>query len=123
MDIVQHLFSDHSLLCVCICGSCWIPQDGATPLFVSAQEGHKEVVEVLLQNGAEVNASRKVICDEWRDMIERNAYQGARNEMQNVRMALALAVANSIEPMVHRQRLMRFSLHDSARSCMGDRMQ
>ena len=91
MDIVQHLFSDHSLLCVCICGSCWIPQDGATPLFVSAQEGHKEVVEVLLQNGADVNAAKKVICDEWRNMIERNAYQGARNKMQSAGMALAMA--------------------------------
>ena len=121
MDVVQHLFSDHLLLCFCICWSCWIPQDGATPLHISAQEGYKEVVEVLLQNGAEVNGAIKVICDEWRDIIQRNTYQGSRNEMKNVRMALAMA--NSIEPMVHRQSLMRFSLHDSARPCMGDRMQ
>ena len=64
MDIIQHLFSHHPLLCVCICLSFFIPQTRATPLFASAQEGHKEVVEVLLQNGAEVNSHHEVICDE-----------------------------------------------------------
>ena len=63
IDIVQHFFPNHPLLRVCICWSCWIPQDGATPLFVSAYNGDKEVVEVLLHNGAAVNAARKVICD------------------------------------------------------------
>ena len=56
------------------------------------------MVEVLLQNGAEVDAPEKVICDEWRDIMEGNAYQGARNEMQSV--GIALAMADHIEPMV-----------------------
>ena len=34
----QYLFPDHPLLCVCICWSCWIPQNGATPLHMSAVE-------------------------------------------------------------------------------------
>ena len=54
----------HSQGCVCICWQCWIPQDGATPLYVSAQEGCKDVVEILLQNGAEVNSAWEVICNE-----------------------------------------------------------
>ena len=57
------------------------------------------MVEVLLQNGAEVNAAKKVICDEWRGMIERNPFQGGRNEGQVVGMALAMA--DCIEPIVH----------------------
>ena len=61
-----------------------IPQDGDTPLYVSAQEGLKEVVEILLQNGAEVNATCEVIYDEWTDVIHRNACQVGRNEVQSV---------------------------------------
>ena len=75
MYIIQHWFADHPLLCVCICWPCWTPQDGVTSLHVSAQEGCNEVVEILLQNGAEVNAADKVICDEWTDVIQRNAWQ------------------------------------------------
>ena len=29
------------------------PQDGATPLSVASQEGHEEVVRVLLESGAQ----------------------------------------------------------------------
>ena len=68
-------------------------------MYISAAYGFKEVVEVLLQNGAEVNAAREVTCGEWRDMIQRSAYQGARNEMLIAGMALAMA--DRIEPMVH----------------------
>ena len=57
------------------------------------------MVEVLLENGAEVNAANEVICDEWRDRIQRNAYQGARNEMQSEGMPLAME--DRIQPMVH----------------------
>ena len=64
MYIVQHLFADHPFLC-CICSPWLIHRDGATPLFTSAYNGHKEVVDILLQNGAEVNATCEVICDEW----------------------------------------------------------
>ena len=31
-------------------------QDGAAPLFCSVQEGHWEVVDLLLENGADVNS-------------------------------------------------------------------
>ena len=49
------------------------------------------MVEVLLQNGAKVNAAKKVICHVWKHMLQRNARQGARNEMQSAGMALAMA--------------------------------
>ena len=42
------------------------------------------MVEILLQNGAEVNAVTKVIYDEWTDAIHRNACQVGRNEGQSV---------------------------------------
>ena len=67
-------------------------------MHVSAEYGRKEVVEVLLQNGAEVNAAREVTCGEWRDMIQRSAYQGAGNEM--LIEGMALSMADRIEPMV-----------------------
>ena len=84
MCAVQHLFGDPPLLCFCIWSPWLIPQDGTTPLFTSACNGHKEVVGILLQNGAEVNAACEVICDEWTDMIHRNACQVGRNEGQSV---------------------------------------
>ena len=49
------------------------------------------MVEILLQNGAEVNAANKVICDECSGMIEKNLCQGGRNEGQSVGMVLAMA--------------------------------
>ena len=36
-------------------------KDGATPLYVAAREGRKEVVRVLLEGGANVGVSRKVL--------------------------------------------------------------
>lgn len=69
IDSVLNLFPDHPLVCVCICTKCWAPQDGSTPLHISAQHGHKEVVEVLLGNGAQMNVARKVISDQWRGVI------------------------------------------------------
>ena len=47
----------------------WVPQNGITPLHVSEENGYKEVVEILLGNGAEVNAPTKVISDEYRELI------------------------------------------------------
>ncbi len=35
-------------------------QDGTTPLFMASQNGHPEVVELLLQNSATVDAQREV---------------------------------------------------------------
>ena len=36
-------------------------QEGATPLFMASQEGHKEVAQLLLQNGAQSDIQRKVV--------------------------------------------------------------
>lgn len=35
-------------------------QDGATPLFLAAQEGHVTVIRQLLASGAKVNQAREV---------------------------------------------------------------
>ena len=35
-------------------------QDGATPLYVAAQNGHTESITLLLQGGAAVDAKREV---------------------------------------------------------------
>ena len=38
-------------------------QDGFTPLIVASQEGHKDIVEVLLNHGAEMDLPQKVsVC-------------------------------------------------------------
>ena len=52
-----------------------------------------------MQNGAEVNAACEVSCGEWRDMIQRSAYEGARNEI--LIEGMAWAMVGRIEPMVH----------------------
>ena len=36
-------------------------QDGASPLFIASQEGHSEVVDVLVKNGADINQPRNVV--------------------------------------------------------------
>ena len=37
-----------------------VSQDGATPLFMASQEGHSDVVNVLLKNGADPNLADTV---------------------------------------------------------------
>jgi hypothetical protein len=40
--------------------SCAAPQDGATPLLLASQNGHLEVVEALLAEGADMDAKEEV---------------------------------------------------------------
>ena len=44
--------------------SCYIiiplAQDGSTPVNVASQEGHSDVVNILIRNGADVNLAWKV---------------------------------------------------------------
>ena len=35
-------------------------QDGASPVSVASQEGHKEVVQMLIEHGAHINSQDKV---------------------------------------------------------------
>ena len=62
-------------------GPCWVPQGGSTPLHISAKKGRKEVVEVLLRNGAEVNATDKVNVAEWRALTSVTVFQHIGKEM------------------------------------------
>ena len=43
-----------------LCGSRYLQDDGATPLYVASQEGHDAVVTELLASGAAVNQARTV---------------------------------------------------------------
>lgn len=42
-------------------------QQGATPLYMASQSGHKEIVQLLLDKGAYVNAQTKVYS--WLSLI------------------------------------------------------
>ena len=45
---------------LCMCFS--LTQDGSTPLYIASQNGHFDVVDVLIRNGADVNMASHV-CD------------------------------------------------------------
>ena len=44
-----------ALSCISLCHTFSYTQDGATPLYMACQNGHKQTVDVLLKNGANVN--------------------------------------------------------------------
>ena len=50
-------------------------------MHISAQEGHKDVVGMLLANGAQVDAARKVILDWWGGRLWRRMDEDIRKEM------------------------------------------
>ena len=54
--IMSHL----TFSCISLCHTFSYTQDGATPLYVACQNGHKQTVDVLLKNGANVNRTRTV---------------------------------------------------------------
>ena len=37
-------------------------QDGASPLYAASQEGHTDVVDILVKAGADVNQATTVVC-------------------------------------------------------------
>ena len=41
--------------CISLCHTFSYTQNGATPLYTACQNGHKQTVDVLLKNGANVN--------------------------------------------------------------------
>ena len=41
-----------------------LTQDGATPLYVASNNGHSDVVNILIRNGADVNLSWEVLCNQ-----------------------------------------------------------
>ena len=40
-------------------------QDGASPLAVASQDGHREIVQMLIDHGANVNSQQKVCIILW----------------------------------------------------------
>ena len=78
------------------------------------------MVEILLQNGAEVNATDKVNCDNWRDVNEENACQGGRNEGQECENGIGKWPNALIHcPWIRLMKFHGMSLHIHA---CGDRM-
>ena len=47
--------------------------DGATPLFITAQNGHNELLKFLLKKGAEVDIKRKVRTGKDPGFLERGS--------------------------------------------------
>ena len=58
--------------CISLCHTFSYTQNGATPLYVACQNGHKQTVDVLLKNGANVNLTRTVsLINPWCTWTER----------------------------------------------------
>ena len=58
VSVVAHPFVMVGILVAVPAGIDIPDRDGRTPLFVAAAAGHREVVELLLDNGAKPNMSR-----------------------------------------------------------------
>ena len=50
-------------------------------MYISAQNGHKDVVGTLLANGARVDVALEVILDGWGGRLWRRVGEGIRKEM------------------------------------------
>ena len=62
---VRHIFNKTmSLLYIHLYTHIIIPltQDGATPLYIASEKGHRDIVNILIRNGADINLARNV----WR---------------------------------------------------------
>ena len=52
-------------------------QDGASPLAAASQEGHQQIVQLLIEHGAHINSQDKVgaIIDDIRNKIVQEVYK------------------------------------------------
>ncbi|CAI8023892.1 Ankyrin-2, partial [Geodia barretti] len=90
--------------CISLCHTFSYTQNGATPLYVACQNGHKQTVDVLLKNGANVNLTTTVdplssplgIAAEkgHTEIVEKLISAGAVINYQNKNGATALFVAS-----------------------------
>ena len=48
-------------------------QDGVRPLYAASQEGHTEVVDVLVKAGADVNQATTKVCEEIAEVKKYNS--------------------------------------------------
>ena len=56
--MLTYNYTEQTDCCVCIYSHS--VQDGATPLFMASQEGHTDVVDILIQAKANVNQAKMV---------------------------------------------------------------
>ena len=68
-------------------------------MYIAARNGHREVAEILLGNGADVNAAMEVRAEEWRDLVSKNVCQDIRNRYGEC--GNDIGRADSMQPMVH----------------------
>ena len=73
-----------TVLFICIYGAVCIYQDGATPLYVAAQEGHEAVVSALLAVGADKNLHKEV------RFVAAAGYDNALNAVKSAALAAVI---------------------------------
>ena len=54
-DLINLYIAKHMCTIIIIIKSLSCLQDGASPLLVASQEGHRDMVDILLKNGANIN--------------------------------------------------------------------